>query len=115
MNRRAVVRSAQRMSVEGTCSRCEYSTASKGFGFATGVGHLFSVDCRGSALCDRFAWRASPLRPVLGDERADPPRLTSSSSQAGLFGRSVPKTDLWPASVPNLRPARFRPVDATGT
>ena len=42
------------------------------------------------------------------------PGLTSSSSQAGLFGRSVPKTDLWPASVPNLRPARFRPVDATG-
>src|ERR1039457_420811 len=31
MNRRAVVRSANRMSVEGPCSRCEYSTSSKGF------------------------------------------------------------------------------------
>src|ERR1022692_4484827 len=47
----------------------------RGFGCTIGVGHLFSVDCRGSALCDRFAWRASPLRPVLGDQRADPPRL----------------------------------------
>src|ERR1039458_8247709 len=49
----------------------------RGFGYAIGVGHLFSVDCRGSELCDRFAWRASPLRPVLGDQRADPPRLTA--------------------------------------
>src|ERR1022692_2358359 len=52
----------------------------RGFGCTIGVGHLFSVDCRGCELCDRFAWRASPLRPVLGDQRADPPRLTASSS-----------------------------------
>ena len=34
------------------------------------------MDCRGSELCNRrFTWRASALRPVLGAQRADPPRL----------------------------------------